>query len=109
MLGGWAGAGVVKGGLGKIGGAVLVAGGHAAGELWKKPLWYNEIWVLTSVILLLGVTYEKLESAVKKAVPRTFAPAVNTMFGELAALGFISTATFLLTQPGSHPGLGFRV
>ena len=46
---------------------------------------------MTSVIVFLGVTYEKLEHAIKHAVPDTFAPAVNAMFGELAALGFIST------------------
>ncbi len=49
----------------------------------------------------MGVTYEKLEHTIKKAVPKTFQPAVNAMFGELAALGFISTATFLLTHGGN--------
>ncbi|MGB1604927.1 MAG: hypothetical protein ACPIOQ_69985, partial [Promethearchaeia archaeon] len=84
-------------------GVVVVAGGratHAVGSLCNNaPLWHNEMWVLTSFILLLGVTYEKLEHLIKHSVPRTFAPAVNAMFGELAALGFIATATFVITHP----------
>ena len=72
-------------------GVVLVAGGRAVGSQCNNaPLWHNEMWVLTSFILLLGVTYEKLEHLIKHSVPRTFAPAVNAMFGELAALGFES-------------------
>merc|ERR1719409_2234384 len=98
--------------LSKAGGAVLVAGGHMAQAtetiavspganaiLNSKALWYNEIWVLTTFILLLGVLYEKLDHFIRHSVPKTFLPAVNAMFGELAALGFISTATFILTQP----------
>ena len=96
------GGGQVRMGLLTQAGAVLVAGGSAVGtSLLSKPLWQHEIWVLTSVIVLMGVTYEKLEHNIKKAVPKTFQPAVNAMFGELAALGFISTATFLLTHGGN--------
>jgi hypothetical protein len=88
--------------------------------LWlSHTLLKNELWVLTTIIILLGVIFEKASHAVKHSVrchrsslstrtaftqisemigrhrclqvPKTYLPVVQAMLNELGGLGFIST------------------
>jgi hypothetical protein len=69
--------------------------GHGHGEdvSWKNPLYQDEVWVLTTLILILGVTYEFFEHNMRHGIPHTYRVVVESMLNELAALGFISTVS----------------
>ena len=75
--------------------------GHGDNESWKKPIYLDELLVLVSVILFLGLFYEHLEHTVMHSVPSAFKVVIHSMLNELAALGFVSTVTFVITHPGS--------
>ncbi|EKX47313.1 hypothetical protein GUITHDRAFT_106763 [Guillardia theta CCMP2712] len=85
--------------------AIAKAAAAAGGDALLRPFWLNEIWGLTSVIILIGLLYEKAEKALKRAVPQTFLPVINAMLNELGALGFISALVFLST----HQGVGLSM
>ena len=86
---------------------------HAAAvHHFAKPtlaLWHNEVWVLTTCIILLGIAFEKLEHRVMHTTPKSFKPAISAMFNEFGALGFISVVVFLVTHPGRGPDAIFKV
>eukprot|EP00960_Hanusia_phi_P044966 756959-Hanusia_phi.AAC.1 len=82
-----------------------IAKAAAVGEAVFRPFWLNEIWGLTSVIILMGLAYEKAEKALKRSIPQTFLPVINAMLNELGALGFISALVFLST----HQGFGLSI
>jgi hypothetical protein len=72
-------------------------------------LWRNEVWVLTSCIIMLGIIYEKLEHRVMHSTPKSFKPAISAMFNEFGALGFISMVVFLITHPAHGADAAFKV
>jgi hypothetical protein len=91
---------------------LVIAKHAAAAHLIAQPtlaLWQNEIWVLTTCIILLGVSFEKLEDRVMYKTPKSFKPAISAMFNEFGALGFVSMFVFLITHPGHGPDAFFKV
>ena len=89
----------------------LLVAKHAHHAVIKPTfaLWRNEIWVLTTLIIVIGITFERFEHYVKHSTPKSFKPAISAMFDEFGALGFISVMIFLITHPAWGPNSIFKV
>ena len=67
----------------------------------------DAIEALAVVLALIALTilFEKMKHAAEHAAGRALRPIVETLFGELTVLGFLSTVTYCLEQAGTFLAL----
>jgi hypothetical protein len=58
------------------------------------------------VLILLTIGFELMKEYLEESVSRNMKPIVETLFGEMTVLGFLSVFTFVVTKAGSFQRLG---
>lgn len=67
--------------------------------------------IVCIVLILIAITiaFERAKEAIEEAVDRNMKPIIESLFGELTILGFLSLFTFCVTKMGFFEALSVRI
>ena len=61
------------------------------------------------MLIILTIAFEKAKEAIEESVDRNMKPIIESLFGEITVLGFLSLFTFCVTKMGFFETLSVRI
>lgn len=58
------------------------------------------ITCIVLILILLTIAFEKIKESIEESVNRSLKPIIQSLFGEITVLGFLSLFTFVITKLG---------
>mmetsp|Transcript_30078 Transcript_30078/g.66603 ORF Transcript_30078/g.66603 Transcript_30078/m.66603 type:complete len:717 (-) Transcript_30078:73-2223(-) len=69
----------------------------------------ESIVVIVLVLIVITIAFERAKETIEEAVDRNLKPIIESLFGELTILGFLSLFTFCVTKMGFFEALSVRI